>query len=290
MNRALQGWPVRFRESPQATAAEKPDVSFVIGHRGLERLPHILRTLESIAGQEGVALECIVVEQDSRPLIQEHLPAWVRHILAPPPDANMPYCRSWAFNVGVRAAQGPLLILHDGDLLVPASYAAETVLWSRNGYEVMNLKRFIFYLDSSSGADAEKAGAAFLGRCKVETVLENAEGGGSVAIGRKAYEEIGGFDEEFLGWGGEDNEFWDRCLTRRVYPFAYLPLVHLWHESQAGKRAANGNGLLTAELAERRRAIPPAARIAELAQRNWGQREKLSLGQGVQAATVSAKE
>ena len=81
-------------------------------------------------------------------------------------------------------------------------------------------------------------------------VLENALGGGSIALSRRVYEEIGGFDEEFVGWGGEDNEFWDRCLTRRIYPFAYLPLIHLWHELQPGKRAMNGNGLLTAGLTD----------------------------------------
>ena len=152
MKRALHDWPVRFSRSPDLLVAGKPDVSFVIGHRGLERLPQLLLTLESIAGQENVSFECIVVEQDSMPFVRDRLPAWVRYVYTPLSYCDMPYCRSWAFNVGVRAARGSLVILHDNDLLLPAAYAAEHVRWFQSGYEVINLKRFIFYIDQSSSA------------------------------------------------------------------------------------------------------------------------------------------
>ena len=39
-------------------------------------------------------------------------------------------------------------------------------------------------------------------------------------------------DEGFTGWGGEDNEFWDRCLTLPTWIWGYEPIVHLWHKSQ----------------------------------------------------------
>jgi GT2 family glycosyltransferase len=68
-----------------------------------------------------------------------------------------------------------------------------------------------------------------------ETIVQNLEGGGSVAIIREAYERIGGMDESFIGWGGEDNEFWERAQTCKVWPYGCLPLVHLWHPSQPGK-------------------------------------------------------
>lgn len=89
---------------------------------------------------------------------------------------------------------------------------------------------------------------------------------------------IGGFDEEFIGWGGEDNEFWDRCLTRKTWEWTYLPIVHVWHEPQQGKRAVKGLGANTAELTAKRRAIPPAERISELVARvrglhSWEDRE-----------------
>ena len=40
--------------------------------------------------------------------------------------------------------------------------------------------------------------------------------GGTIALEREAYFEIGGYDECFVGWGGEDNEFFQRCQTTKV--------------------------------------------------------------------------
>ncbi len=92
--------------------------------------------------------------------------------------------------------------------------------------------------------------------------MQNLEGGGSIAVDREVYFALGGFDEEFFGWGGEDNEFWERALTRPVYNYGYLPLFHLWHRSQPEKRADG-------ESPGRRRyrqltTEPPDRRIARL--------------------------
>ena len=105
MKRALADHPIRRLPQPELVS-EQPDVSFIIGHRGRERLPHLLATLESIAGQEGTSVECLVVEQDVQAHLLGHLPAWVRYLHTPPPTPNLPYCRAWAFNVGVRQARG----------------------------------------------------------------------------------------------------------------------------------------------------------------------------------------
>src|ERR1051326_70598 len=43
MRMALRQWPVEMRDAPERT--EAPLVSFVIGHRGVSRLPHLLTTL-----------------------------------------------------------------------------------------------------------------------------------------------------------------------------------------------------------------------------------------------------
>src|ERR1700688_2906323 len=40
MAKALQQWPIAFAEAPQPS--NTPRVSFVIGHRGRARLPHLL--------------------------------------------------------------------------------------------------------------------------------------------------------------------------------------------------------------------------------------------------------
>lgn len=252
LRRAASRWPVESAERPAAVEAE-PRVSFVIGHRGEARAPHLLQTLASIAAQRDVAIECIVVEQSARPVIQSRLPEWVRYLHTPVVSDDSPYNRSQALNAGAAAARAPLLVLHDNDFLVPARYAAELVRRHDDGYEIIDLKRFMFYLPPDQRFDS---GAV------PERVVQNLLAGGSVAADRRAYAEIGGFDESFVGWGGEDNEFWDRASTRRVYAFGYLPLVHLWHAPQPEKAANEADaGRARREALAR---IPREERIAML--------------------------
>ncbi len=71
-----------------------------------------------------------------------------------------------------------------------------------------------------------------------EIVLQNLTGGGSLGVEVSAFRELGGMDEGFVGWGGEDVEFWDRAQTLPVWNYGCLPLVHLWHEPQPGKTPA----------------------------------------------------
>lgn len=233
MKRALADWPITLQSEPELQTAP-PDVSFIIGHRGQARLPHLLLTLQSLAAQRGVTFECIVVEQSIKSEIQSALPDWVRYVHTPLPQAEMPYCRSWTFNVGARAAQGNLLVLHDNDMLVPNQYAAELFARYEEGYEVINLKRFVFYLSEAHTEKVFSADAP-LSALASEAVVQNLEAGGSFAIAREAYFAIGGFDESFVGWGGEDNEFWERASTRCLWPYGYLPIVHLWHPPQKEK-------------------------------------------------------
>ena len=265
MNRALRDWPIGFRKErlAQNSAVE---VTFIIGHRGMQRLPHLLLTLQSVAAQRNLSFECIVVEQSATPEVKDCLPPWVRYIHTPLPSAEMPYCRAWAFNVGARLAKGELLVLHDNDMLMPRDYASEHLARVRKGYEVVSLKRFIFFL-TQRHSDRLMDGTELMLDEAPQSIMQNAEGGGSLAITREAYFAIGGFDESFVGWGGEDNEFWERAQTRRLWPYGYLPLLHLWHPAQPGKQESTR---LTAILLEARSAIPAVERITDLAARDFG--------------------
>lgn len=272
MRRALQDWPIGFAETPPITSGAV-QVSFVIGHRGTARLPHLLATLATIAAQLEVSLDCTVVEQSVEPEIRGHLPQWVRYIHTRLPSADMPYCRAWAFNVGARHAKGALLILHDNDLLIPEAYAAESWRRFRAGHDLVNLKRFLFFLNKQHSRRVREEMTVPLNE-PVNTVMQNAQGGGSISMRRDAFLAIGGFDESFVGWGGEDNEFWERAQTLQVWPFGYMPLVHLWHPAQPGK--AHGDNPTLNLYRERSRA-PVEERIRELRDRDFGNPERLSV-------------
>ncbi len=103
--------------------------------------------------------------------------------------------------------------------------------------------------------------------------MQNAEAGGSLAMTRTAFLAIGGYDESFVGWGGEDNEFWERAHTRRVWPYGYLPMVHLWHSAQPRKTDSDNPTLRRYEALSR---ISVDERIAALRKREFGQPDRLA--------------
>jgi len=271
MLRATTDWPISFADASSNDGGDV-EVSFVVGHRGIARVPQLLATLATIAAQRDVCCECIVVEQSGTAEIRDLLPRWVRYVHTPLPVPDMPYCRSWTLNVGARVAKGRVIVLHDNDMLVPEAYAAE--LWRRHeeGFEVINLKRFIFYLSEMSSKAIESTRRLDFDE-PPETVVQNLEAGGSLAVERDAFFALGGYDEGFVGWGGEDNEFWERAQTRRVWPYAYLPILHLWHPAQPRKQdPSNPNSRRQAE----RSAVAPEVRIRELAARPFGDPARLS--------------
>lgn len=263
MQRAFAEWPIAMRDT---RPDESPEVTFVIGHRGVTRLPHLLQTLRSIAGQQDAAVECIVVEQSARREIEASLPSWVRYVHTPTPSPDYDYNRAWTLNVGARLARGELLVLHDNDMLCPARYAAEALARKRDGWDFLELKRFTFYLSEEDTRDVFATGIVRTDRAA--TIVQNLTGA-SIAVATDAYADIGGFDESFVGWGGEDNEFWERAESRgSIYNFGYIPFMHLWHAPQAGKLA--GDAAPAVRRYRELTSIPPAERIARLKARAWG--------------------
>jgi len=262
---ALEERPMAFARD-RATTGD-PRVSYIIGHRGESRLPQLLATIATIAAQRDVAIECIVVEQSARAILPRHLPSWIRHIHTPIASDELPYNRSWAFNVGANAARAPLLVLHDNDLLVPVDHARELVALHARGLEMIEIKRFVFYF-TQQATEIVTAEWHIPFDLASEKVSQNFLAGGSVAADRDAYFDIGGFDESFVGWGGEDNDFWERASTRRTWAFGYLPIVHLWHPPQAEKIAG---GLTEGQKRFYARTdIPAEERIAILRKRRQG--------------------
>jgi len=269
LGRCLKDWPILFQDN-RPLNTDAIGVSFIIPHRGRKRLPLLLTTLKSLAAQKEAAIECIVVEQSSKPEIKSDLPHWVCHVHTPIGKPDQPFNRSWALNVGARHAKGRVLVLHDGDTCVPANYAEEVLTLHAQGYTVMKLTRYCFMLDGPSSRRVCE-GLDFPGGCSVSFIMIHNQGR-TLAVDRKTYAELGGHDESFVGWGGEDDEFAQRCSLVRRYPYCYIPIVHLYHPENEDKNRHQPRNL---ERLEALTKIPPVLRSAILKRKqSWKTRDK----------------
>lgn len=264
MHHCLKDWPVAFRDGLRVRDGP-PDVSIIIPFRGTARLPQLSCCLANLCAQDDVALEIILVEQSWEPLLAHTVPPGVRYLHTRGPTPDMPFNRSWAMNVGARHAQADCLIFHDGDLLVPTTYAATARELTRLGYHGARLARLIFYLDQATSTPIQAGRTIPTDPVRIGEVRANCRA--TLVMERQAYWRIGGHDESFSGWGGEDDELLQRAATLRLYPGAFLPFVHLWHPSQPEKHA----GLTEREqFSTQQMKIPVAERISLLKQQPLG--------------------
>ncbi len=264
MRAAFRQWPIRFANGPRCRSG--PRISFVFAHSGRDRVKQLCRTIRSVFAQQEVQVECIVVGQSPSP-VEGTLPDGIvfRHL----DKETLPpgWYKSWAYNVGARIATGEVLVFHDGDVCAPERYGAEVArAILQDGYDVASLQRFLFYLNRETTRRAEAEDSLGI-RCFPERVFQNWKGG-TIAIRREAFFEIGGFDEGFVDWGGEDDEFYDRCGALSHCRFGYIPFVHLWHRPQQDRKLADNPNI--SRIMPWRMQIPASERICELTAREFG--------------------
>lgn len=235
LKKAIKDWPIKF--SANQAEYSHVDLSFIIPHRGVDRLPLLKTVIKSILSQKDVNIECIVVEQSLK-TETEGLPENIRKIHLPGDRGCDLWRKSWAFNEGVKVARGKIVVCHDGDIIVPEKYGLEIMkLITEQNYDVVFPQRFLFYLSQKSTKELIENKKAITD-ITPDRINQNWRGG-TFAIRQEAYFTIGGFDERFSGWGGEDLEFYDRCLVLNGYRYGFIPFIHLWHPEQATKY---GNG------------------------------------------------
>ncbi|MEL6896381.1 MAG: glycosyltransferase family A protein, partial [Planctomycetota bacterium] len=129
--------PLRFAR--KINEQPNPKISFIVGIRGLGRLPQFISCIESIMGQEACPIEVIVVEQSWQQQVPSHLGDGVRYQYSKPPAQDTKYNRSWALNVGARAARGEILVLQDADFVLPANFAHSVAKLFETGIQACRL-------------------------------------------------------------------------------------------------------------------------------------------------------
>ena len=174
--------------------------TYVIGYRHkLDRLNNLRRVLDWINGFNGV--EVLLIEQDTHSKI-ENLSLKAKHIFI---KSNMPYNRSWAFNVALKYSTTGTIVFGDSDLMMNPNEFIEG-LKALQTYEMVSPYHTVIDLTAQeSGMDFNQILQINRpGRGENDNQKINISGG--IAMFRKeSIQKIGGWDERFLSWGGEDD-------------------------------------------------------------------------------------
>lgn len=182
------------------------EFSYIIAYRhSEERLKNIKMVLNWLGNS---AKEVIIVESDAESkigLLKEYYN--FKHILL---VNNYPFNKSWCFNVGYKSASTENIVFGDADLVMDKSKFLESVSMLKD-HEVVNPYRPVLDLtfdeselyqtneDFESLRSINRPGRGETDHQKVPFC------GGIIMFRRSALEKIGGWNEDFWGWGCEDD-------------------------------------------------------------------------------------
>jgi hypothetical protein len=174
-------------------------------------------------------LDVLVVEQDNMSRFRP--PPGVRHVFA---RSAGPYNRSWGFNMAYRESSSPYLVFGDSDIIM-RGHEFLSALEAAESLDVLSPYSSVLDLERGEGGLGldDLAKIARAGRGEGDNQRINLCGG-VVVFSRYAFERVGGWDEDFVGWGGEDD-----MMTFKVeaagLKAASMPYrcYHLWHHRGA---------------------------------------------------------
>ncbi len=201
----------------------------------------------------GDGLNVVLVEHSTAPDPDLELPASVKRIHIQADD--QPFNKALACNVGFVAADSPMIALVDADTLVPTQSLMQSIHAVRNDLDAVRPFGRLVELDEDS-TNAISDGAP-LPSSQVGVRDDARQGeyiplcGGIVIIRSSAYERVGGMDETFQGWGGEDDAL-SVALARKGMRCGILEheaAFHLAHPRSVESRYGHANYAMNLERA-----------------------------------------
>lgn len=216
---------------PSSTSSV-PVMSVIIPYRNTGRSASMRTVVNNIKAQRFPRLEITLVEQDGKQTVNQNILKPIKYIHVPNLKPNMQFCKAMAFNRGVLEAKHDLLVLHDADIIAPGSYL-QNVYNTLQRFTGCHLGEHVYYLADGSTNEINKNNLLST-NYKCVRLVKYFEGG-SLAMHRKEYIKIGGFNEEFVGYGVEDCCFYKRLAD--VSKFANdrrFKFFHLFHGRTPG--------------------------------------------------------
>lgn len=173
-----------------------------------------------------------------------------------------PFNRAAALNAAARSPWRIAVIL-DADTVVDPARLRAGVNAARHGVLVLPHDRFRSLTRRATGEVL--AGRTLPEDGQVRWVRTETKSS-CLCIGRELWEEVGGFDERFRGWGFEDAAFYAACRELAGVQRIGGPVHHLWHPRSPEKDPRSPDYIRNRELAERYKAARGAEMRALLAE------------------------
>lgn len=238
-------------------------VSIVISF--YERLEHLRSCLDSLKFCSDDFDEVVITDDGSDEEIVSNLkemianyPFPIIHVWQPKNGFRVAAAR----NNGIRHAKGDYLIFLDCDFLVMSDtikfhiknaspkrfisdaykYLSEdqTVEVFRSGISLNLLERLYCQIPDKEIVTAHRRSIkrTILMQLHLQSYQKQSLGG-HFSIYRKDIEYINGYDENFVGWGGEDEDLGKRLVRAGIFSkliFSYARVLHMWHPKALGCR------------------------------------------------------
>jgi GT2 family glycosyltransferase len=220
-----------------------PAMSCVIPFRDTGRAQCLELVVQNIKSQKYPEIQIVVVEQDETQKINLANFPCIDYYFDKNKFNNQQFCKSSAFNLGVVKSINNQIILHDADMIVRSDYFKMMNSLFEN-YEGMHIGATVCYLDNDSTNNiiADK----YIDENKIasDRVVSYYEGG-SLGIKKDVYIRIGGFDEQYIGYGYEDCDFfWRLSEGTKFYNTRSIDLFHTYHGRSIGWGECHSTNIL----------------------------------------------
>jgi hypothetical protein len=225
-----------------------PRVQVIIPFRDAEsgeRTRNLLACLLALRDQERAAVggqsvdaRVIVVETDTCPRAREFLTSLADRYVFAWKDGL--FNKSWAVNIGLRDGGSPesertpeLTCVLDADILVERSFLSVNASRFSNGHDAHLPYHDMTCLDASSSSLAIRSrlmdGQEFVDRALLRGLVLREPPGACLWARTGVLHKIGGFDERYEGWGGEDDDVVGRLARFHSFTRYRDPLLHMNH-------------------------------------------------------------
>ena len=202
--------------------------TYIIGYRHKQdRLQNLRRVIDWINGFQGVDL--IVVEQDTHSKIS-HLNLKCRHLFL---KSNKPYNKSWSFNYATKMSKSNLIVFADSDLIMnPTNFIDGLKLLDQ--YEMVNPYNSVIDLTQQESSASLEQMIQINRPGRGETDHQKVPICGGICMFRKdSINKIGGWNENFIGWGAEDDFVSIKVQNYLNWKQIENKCYHLFHQRES---------------------------------------------------------